>query len=154
MAAVVVIMPPKEESDMKLACLALAMIAAMAPAAVAADCAPGPEGNLCKAENGDSLAMYMVGREAYAEGRQTGDLTEAYKWASRSREAGFLGGRMLFKMVLLQMGDGIHRDYVQAHRWLSIAIDGGDDYLVPWRKRLEARMTVEQRAEAGKPPPD
>ena len=135
---------------MKLACLALAvaMMAATAPAAVA-ECTPGPEGNLCKAENGDVAAMYMVGRRAYLDGRETGDLAVAYYWARRSKEGGFLGGRMLLKMVHLQMGDGIHHDYVQAHRWLSEAIDGGDDYLVVWRKRLEDKMTAEQLAEAG-----
>ena len=134
---------------MKLArlALALAMIAAIAPAA-AAECAPGPEGNLCKAESGDPLAMYMVGRRAYLEGRETGDLAEAFDWARRSKEAGYRGGRMLLKMVYLQMGDGVHHDYVQAHRWLSEAIDGGDDYLVAWRNRLEAKMTAEQLAEA------
>ncbi len=120
---------------MKLArrALALAMIAAMAPAAAAAECPPGPEGNLCKAENGDPLAMYMVGRRAYLEGRETGDLAEAFDWAWRSKEAGYLGGRMLLKMIYLQMGDGFHRDYVQAHRWLSEAIEGGDDYLASSR---------------------
>lgn len=135
---------------MKLACLAFAvvMIAATAPAAVA-ECTPGPEGNLCKAENGDVAAMYMVGRRAYLDGRVTGDLAVAYYWARRSKEGGFLGGRMLLKMVHLQMGDGIHHDYVQAHRWLSEAIEGGDDYLVVWRKRLENKMTAEQLAEAG-----
>jgi hypothetical protein len=92
--------------------------------------------------------MYMVGRSAFLEGRETGDLTEAFDWARRSKEAGNRSGRMLLKMVYLQMGEGNHRDYAQAHRWLSEAIDGGDDYLVAWRERLEAKMTAEQLAEA------
>lgn len=137
---------------MKFAPLALAVALAtiaIAPA-VAADCVSGPEGNLCKAENGDPRAMYMVGRRFYLDGlaAESGDMTDAYVWASRSKEAGFLGGRMLLKMVYLQLGDGHHLDYVQAHIWLSQAIDGGDDYLVPWRKRLRYRMTDEQIAEA------
>jgi TPR repeat protein len=127
--------------------LALALWTA-AGAAGAEDCPPGPEGNRCKAENGDPRAMYMIGREAYDEARTTGDFSEAYMWASRSDEAGFLGGRMLLKMVYLQAGEGLHHDYVEAHRWLSAAIADGDEYLVPWERRLEAKMTSEQIADA------
>lgn len=127
--------------------LALAMLIAAGPAG-ANNCAPGPEGNLCKAENGDPRAMYLIGREAYDAARESGDFSEAYEWASRAKEAGFLGGRMLFKMVHLQAGDGHHHDYVEAHRWLSAAIADGADYLIPWRRRLEAKMTSEQIADA------
>ena len=127
--------------------LALALWTAAGPAG-AEDCPPGPEGNRCKAENGDPRAMYLIGREAYDEARTTGDFSEAYMWASRSKEAGFLGGSMLFKMVHLQAGEGLHHDYVEAHRWLSAAIADGDEYLVPWERRLEAKMTPEQIAEA------
>jgi TPR repeat protein len=127
--------------------LAVALWTAAGPAG-AVDCPTGPEGNRCKAENGDPRAMYLIGREAYDEARTTGDFSEAYMWASRSKEAGFLGGRMLFKMVHLQAGEGLHHDYVEAHRWLSAAIADGDEYLVPWKRRLEAKMTPEQIAEA------
>ena len=127
--------------------LVLALLIAAGPAG-AAGCPPGPEGNRCKAENGDPRAMYLIGREAYDEARQSGDFSEAYMWASRAKDAGFLGGRMLLKMVYLQAGDGLHHDYVEAHRWLSAAIADGDDYLVSWRQRLEAKMTPEQIAEA------
>src|SRR5262245_53441785 len=127
--------------------LALALWTATG-AAGAEGCPPGPEGNRCKAENGDPRAMYMIGREAYDEARTTGDFSEAYMWASRSKEADFLGGRMLLKMVYLQAGEGLHHDYVEAHGWLSAAIADGDDYLVPWERRLEAKMTPEQIAEA------
>ena len=127
--------------------LALGMTAALAPAA-AAECAHGPEGNLCKAENGDPHAMYLIGREAYDAARESGDFSEAYIWATRAREAGFLGGKMLFKMVHLQAGQGLHHDPVEAHQWISTAIAEGEDYLVPWKRRLEAKMTPEQLAEA------
>jgi TPR repeat protein len=116
--------------------------------AIANECAKGPEGNLCKAENGDPRAMYLIGREAYLEARETGDFTEAHMWATRSKAAGFLAGRMLFKMVHMQAGDGLHKDYVQAHQWITTAIEGGADYLVPYKQRLEARMTNDQIAEA------
>jgi TPR repeat protein len=136
---------------MKFASLAVAAVLFTASApAMAVECATGPEGNLCKAENGDPRAMYLVGRRAYVDGLETesGDLTDAFYWAARSKEGGFLGGKMLLKMVYIQMGEGSHHDYVQAHVWLTNAINGGDDYLVAWRKRLEYRMTDEQVAEA------
>lgn len=129
------------------AAFALTMFASAAQAAME-DCAKGPEGNLCKAENGDPHAMYMIGREAYDAARESGDYSEAYVWASKARAAGFLGGRMLFKMIHLQAGQGEHQDLVEAHAWISSAIAEGEDYLVPWKRRLEARMTPEQLAEA------
>lgn len=124
------------------------MMSILSVDASANDCAPGPEGNRCKAENGDPRAMYLIGREAYLEARNSGDFTEAYEWATRSKEAGFLAGRMLFKMVHMQAGDGLHNDYVEAHKWLTSAIDDGADYLAPYKRRLEAKMTDEQIAEA------
>lgn len=110
------------------------------------DCPPLPEGMQCAAENGDPRAMYMVGREAYAKARETGDFNEAYMWATRAKDADFLGGKMLYKMVHLQAGDGMHNDFVEAHQWLSQAIDDGAEYLVSWRRRLEAKMSDEQIA--------
>ena len=124
------------------------MMSMLGAAANASECAPGPEGNRCKAENGDPRAMYLIGREAYLEARESGDFTEAHMWATRAKEAGFLAGRMLFKMVHMQAGDGLHKDYVQAHQWITTAIEGGADYLVPYKQRLEARMTNDQIAEA------
>ncbi len=125
----------------------VACIAAAAPA-LANECPPLPQGMQCAAENGDPRAMYLVGREAYDAARETGDFSQAYLWATRAREAGFLGGRMLYKMVHLQAGDGAHQDFVEAHQWLSMAIADGAEYLVPWRRRLESKMTDEQLAQA------
>ncbi len=128
---------------MKLAASLLALFVG-ANAVHAAGCPSGPEGNLCKAENGDAHAMYMVGREAYETARETGNYSDAYRWASRARAAGFLGGRMLFKMIHLQAGQGRHHDNVEAHGWIIRAIAEGEEYLVPWKRRLEAIMTPEQ----------
>jgi TPR repeat protein len=134
---------------MKKTSVGLALALLIAAGSVQADgCTPGPEGNRCKAENGDPAAMYLVGREAYDEARNSGDFSEAYMWATRARNAGFLGGKMLFKMIHLQAGQGAHHDNVEAHGWISTAIADGADYLVPWKRRLEAIMTREQLAEA------
>jgi TPR repeat protein len=134
---------------MKTTAIGLALVLSILSAdARSNDCAPGPEGNRCKAENGDPRAMYLIGREAYLEARESGDFSEAHMWATRAKEAGFLAGRMLFKMVHMQAGDGLHHDYVEAHHWITTAIADGADYLVPYKRRLEARMTNEQIAEA------
>ncbi len=124
--------------------IALALLVAGPSYAAMEDCARGPEGNLCKAENGDPHAMYLIGRESYDVARETGDYSEAYMWAAKAREAGFLGGRMLFKMIHLQAGQGEHHDKVEAHGWITKALAEGEDYLVPWKRRLEAIMTQEE----------
>lgn len=128
--------------------LSLALIAMTASIALAAlaQCPSGPKGDLCLAENGDMHAMYRVAREAYLEGRKTGDFSEAYKWAWQSKELGFRGGRMVLKMIYLNAG--VHNDPVEAHRWLTRAVNEGEDYVVTWKERLEATMTSEQIAEA------
>lgn len=131
--------------------LAPALLAAMLLGwpAQSAECPKLPEGMRCMAENGDGRAMYVIGREAYDKARTTGDFTEARLWAARAMEAKFFpAAKMLWKMVHMQVGDGQHKDLVQGHVWLVDAIDGGADYLVPWRRRLEAKMTSEQIAEA------
>ena len=131
--------------------IAVGLVAAVlsgAPA-IAADCPKLPEGMRCMAEAGDGRAMYVVGREAYDAARETGDFTEARMWADRAMKAKFFpAAKMLWKMVHLQVGDGQHKDLVQSHVWLVDAIDGGAEYLVPWRRRLEGKMTSEQISEA------
>ena len=77
---------------------------------------------------------------------------EAYKWAWRSKEAGYRGGRMLLKMIYLEASAGGHNDYVEAYHWLTKAIaEDNGEYLASWRKRLEALMTPEQRNEVAAP---
>ena len=149
-------MPHKGNKKAKMKATWLAIAAALTltlPAPLLAEeCAPGPEGNLCKAENGDEYAMYMVGRHAYLEGREVDELAEAYKWAWRSKEAGYRGGRMLLKMIYLEASAGGHNDYVEAYHWLTKAIaEDNGEYLASWRKRLEALMTPEQRNEVVSP---
>ena len=64
--------------------------------AVAADCPSGAEGHLCRAESGDPHAMFKVARAAYMEGRETGDLSEAYEWAWKSKKGGDRWGCLLY----------------------------------------------------------
>lgn len=134
---------------MKSFVIGIAMAAALGTSALAADCPKLPEGMRCHAENGDGRAMYVVGREAYDEARKSGDFSEARMWAQKSMEAKFFpASKMLWKMVHLQVAEGHHKDMVQGHIWLKEAIAGGADYLVPFVRRLEAKMTSDQIAEA------
>ncbi|SVB90678.1 uncharacterized protein METZ01_LOCUS243532 [marine metagenome] len=113
------------------------------------ECKKGSEGHLCRAENGDPHAMFKVGRAAYMEGRETGDLSKAYKWAWDSKELGDRWGRQLLKMIYINTN--LHHDPVEAHRWLTRALNEGNkrlDYVIIWKDRLEITMTKEQIQEA------
>ncbi len=110
------------------------------------DCASEEDKVPCLAAKGDPMAMYVMGRRAYDVGRISGDLTEALAWGKKVAEARRHTGGQLLKMVYLQLGEGVHRDYVQAHVWLREAIDSSEAnlYLIPWLERLEAKMGPEQ----------
>jgi len=113
-----------------------------------ATCPEGDESIECKAQAGDRIALYVLGRSAYESARKSGDFTEALRLARQLDATGDKNGDRLLKMVYLQLGWGGHTDYVQAYVWLSEAIAGGDDYLVTWRSRLAGKMTPEQLAQA------
>lgn len=110
------------------------------------DCASEEDKVPCLAAKGDTMAMYMMGRRAYEAGRAAGDFTEALAWGQKVIKVRRHTGNMLLKMVYLQLGAGVHRDYVQAHVWLREAIDSSEAnlYLIPWLERLEAKMAPEQ----------
>jgi TPR repeat protein len=114
------------------------------------DCAPGPGRMLCLAEQGDSKAFYLVAREAYEEGRKSGDLTRALEWATKSANDGDRSGRKLLKMVYVELGLGVHRDFVQAYVWLTQAIADGHTWLPVWRDKLAEKMNADQIAQAQK----
>jgi len=130
--------------------IALVALAVAMPAHANTDHCPSlPEGMECFAEAGDGPAMYMVGRNAYDQARLDGDFSVARKWAYKAMEAKFFpAAKMLFKMVHMQIGDGNHGNKVESHRWLLQAIDDGHDYLKPYRRRLEAKMTDDEINEA------
>ena len=138
--------------------LALMMIFTLAPwaddfvlvKAADPDCASETDKVPCLAEKRDPMAMYMMGRRAYDAGRKSGDLTEALVWAFKVVKVNQRIGNQMLKMLYLQMGGGVHRDFVQAYLWISeaIASDEKYGYLVPWRKRLAAKMSPEQLEQA------
>ncbi len=110
------------------------------------DCVSEADKVPCLAAKGDPMAMYVMGRRAYDAGRVSGNLTEALAWGQRVVKVRRHTGNMLLKMVYLQLGEGVHHDYVQAHVWLREAIDSSEAnlYLIPWLERLEAKMETQQ----------
>ena len=110
------------------------------------DCVSEEDKVPCLASKNDPMAMYMMGRRAYEAARVDGDFTEALAWGQKVIQVRRHTGNMLLKMVYLQLGSGVHRDYVQAHVWLREAIDRSEEnlYLIPWLERLEAKMEPEQ----------
>lgn len=110
-----------------------------------------PEGDAsleCKAQAGDRVALYVLGRKAYEAARQSGDFSEALRLSRRLEATGDKNGERLLKMVHLQLGWGGHKDYVQAYNWLSEDMARGSDYLGTWREKLTEKMTTEQLEKA------
>lgn len=106
-----------------------------------------PEGGAsfeCRAKAGDRMAIYVLGRRAYDDARETGDFSEALRRSRQLADEGDKNGKRLLKMVHMQLGWGAHNDYVQAYAWLSEAIAGGEDYLVKWRSMLTEKMTPDE----------
>jgi hypothetical protein len=113
-------------------------------------CSESDESTECKAQAGDQIALYVLGRSAYDSARESGDFTEALRWSRQLEASGDKNGDRLLKMVHMQLGWGGHSDYVQAYVWLSEAIADGKDYLVSWRSRLAEKMSPEQIEKANK----
>ena len=118
--------------------------------AAESDCASETDQVPCLAEQGDSMAMYVMGRRAYDAGRKSGDFTEALEWAFKVVKLNKRIGSQMLKMLYLQMGGGVHRDFIQAYIWISeaIASDEKYGYLVPWRERLASKMSPAQLEQA------
>ena len=64
-------------------------------------------------------------------------------------------GKALMKFVYVQVSLGVHKNYVEAYRWIEADIAAGQSYQrldLNWVKdKLAAKMTPEQMAEVGKP---
>lgn len=98
------------------------------------------------AENGHAAAMmglcawYMVGAEPILEK----DEEEAYEWARRSAELGFVKAQYAVG-YFTEMGIGCRRDILEANVWYVKAADEGDD-------RAKQRIAIIQAAVSGGTP--
>lgn len=147
------------KTSRKLSRIGVAMLLALAcapgidgiPTLAAAEEAACPQGDgwlECKAAAGDRAAIYRLGRTAYENARESGDFSEAVRLSRQLAATGDKNGERLLKMVHIQLGRGAHKDYVQAHVWLSEDMPGDDDYIDKWRRMLAEKMTAEQLEKA------
>ena len=105
---------------------------------------------LCMAENGDAMAMYVMGRREYAIAHESGDMSKALEWALKAMKKKERVAKRLLKMIYIQLGEGVHKDYIQAYIWLQTAIDKGEEYnyLNRWQERLKYFMSESELIEA------
>jgi hypothetical protein len=108
----------------------------------------------CDQEN-RNIQLFIQGRDAFERGRETGDLGEARRFALELIERKDAEhGKALMKYIYLQVAQGVHKDPVEAYRWVAADIAAGASYprlnLERVLEQLAAKMTPEQIAEAKK----
>jgi hypothetical protein len=131
------------------------LVCLTAPAAIAADdafvCMEESQ-EKCDHEN-QNMALFIKGRDAFAQGRETGDFREARGYALELIGRGDTRhGGALMKFVYLQLGQGVHKNLVEAYRWVAADIAAGASYkrlnLERILDQLAGKMTPEQLSEA------
>ena len=106
----------------------------------------------CDHEN-RNIQLFVQGRDAFERGRATGDLGEARKFALELIERqDARHGKALMKYIYMQVAQGVHKDPVEAYRWVAADIAAHTSYerlnLERVLEQLAAKMTPEQLAEA------
>ncbi len=109
---------------------------------------------ICDQKN-KNLDTYIRAHDAYDRGRETGDLSEAYKLARELiSNDDAKHGKSIIRQVYIQAALGTHKNYVEAYRWVAQDIAAGVSYkALRMDKILESiaeKMTPEQLAEAKK----
>jgi hypothetical protein len=126
----------------------LALVVTAAPYANAEDfVCPLEDEKECSFEN-ENLSLFIKGRDAYDHGREVGDLSEArdigYQLAARKNK----NGRVLLKMIYMEIRMGGHKNYVQAYDWVQEAMQRNESYarldFQTVLDSLKKRMTPEQ----------
>jgi hypothetical protein len=108
----------------------------------------------CDYEN-KNMELFIKGRDAFDRGRETGDFTEAHGYAAELiARQDLKHGKALMKFIYLQLGQGAHKNLVEAYRWVAADLAAGITYSrLPLERVLEqlaARMTPEQLDQAKK----
>jgi hypothetical protein len=106
----------------------------------------------CDYEN-KNMELFIKGRDAFDRGREIGDLSEAHDYAAELIARNDLKhGQALMKFIYLQFAQGVHKDLVQAYRWVASDLAAGTTYkrldLQRILDQLAARMTPEQLDQA------
>jgi len=129
----------------------LALVITSVPSAYAEEgfVCPLEDEKECAFEN-ENLSLFIKGRDAYDHGREIGDLSEArelgYQLAARKNK----NGRVLLKMIYMEIRMGGHKNYVQAYDWVQEAMQRNESYarldFQTVLDSLKKRMTPEQLA--------
>lgn len=109
---------------------------------------------ICDRQN-RNLDLFIQGRDAFDRGREAGDFGETRRIAQELLARGDVAhGNTLLKFIYVQVSLGVHRNFVEAYRWIEEEIARGASFKrldLGWvRDKLAARMTPEQLAEARK----
>jgi len=107
---------------------------------------------ICDQKN-KNMELFIKGRDAFDRGREMGDMTEARGYAleliARNDQR---HGQALMKFIYLQLGQGVHKNLVEAYRWVAADLAAGTEYkrldLERILDQLSKRMTPEQIGEA------
>ena len=129
----------------KLLAMAVLMSASMQSFGVDLECEP--DDKRCQKEE-YKITIYKQGRDEYEKARKSGDFTKVYHIASELAGMKDRRGRMMLKMVHIQLGWGKHNNLPEAYMWLDKAVKDGIDYAPKWLERITQLMTVKQLEEA------
>ncbi len=106
----------------------------------------------CDQEN-RNMTLFIEGRDAFDRGREIGDLTEARRIARELIDRQDVQhGKALMKFIYVQVSLGVHKNLVDAYRWIDADVAAGQSYKrldLKWvQEKLAEKMTPEQLAEA------
>ena len=100
----------------------------------------------CKNSKKYAIHLFTLGREAYDLARQKKNYTEVYKIAKELIDRNDRNGKRLFKMVIIQLAKGDHKNFDEARQMINNAIDSGVDYAPLWLEKFD-RMIEDKKYE-------
>ena len=98
----------------------------------------------CKNSKKYAIHLFTLGREAYDLARQKKNYTEVYKIAKELIDRNDRNGKRLFKMVIIQLAKGDHKNFDEARQMINNAIDSGVDYAPLWLEKFD-RMIEDKK---------
>lgn len=105
--------------------LALGMTAATAMAADEAFVCMEETQEICD-QNNRNMALFIKGRDAFDQGREIGDFGEARRYALElMANNDSQHGSALMKFIYVQVGLGVHKNLVEAYRWVAADMAAG-----------------------------
>jgi len=98
----------------------------------------------------ENLSLFIKGRDAYDRGREIGDLTEARTIGMQLTARKTKKGRVLLKMIYMQVRMGGHKNTLQAYEWVEESIANNEGYprldMHALLEKLKEKLTPEELA--------